>query len=149
MGTTQTFANFVEEKTFSSHRQSELDFFDRCCEHEATIPELKQSLQSKLKGHGRSTMAGHPSLVSHIAEQSTQSTVYQVPRPDSTNLPLDKAPWTYSHFPLLDMSLFSRPRPVDVRYMRGWYHHSLRHPPVPPMPFHLCCSLMLLLPLLH
>jgi hypothetical protein len=89
-----------------------------CCQYEVRLLTLKDSLTKKLGGR-RGTLPQCVSLVHHLGEQSREAMVYQVPKPPSSGLSKDRSEYSYARFPLLDPTLFRRPRPVDVRYMMG------------------------------
>lgn len=113
---TQKFAHFVEEKTYSSAREAELDFFDTCCDVEARVNTLKEELRNKLKGR-RATLPRCNTLVHHLASDDKKAIVYSVPPPNLAGLDLDVKTYSYERFPMLTLPLLGRPRPVDVKYI--------------------------------
>jgi len=108
LSTTQAFARLSEEKTIvSSDRQSELDFFDQCCNYESKI------VNTPIKRGQRRGVT----LVQFLSSYNQKSLVYEVPPPLDKDL--SKKQFTFPNgFPFLSPPLFYSPRPVDQKYMR-------------------------------
>ena len=106
---TQLFSHFIEEKTYSASADRRLDllFFDDCCRYEA---EHRQARQTKTQ---------HVPLITRITQQKDDVGYYLVPTPDTSDLTPSPAPfYRYSSWPKLDPAKMSRPRPVDLKYLR-------------------------------
>eukprot|EP00471_Norrisiella_sphaerica_P001639 CAMPEP_0184483702 /NCGR_PEP_ID=MMETSP0113_2-20130426/5379_1 /TAXON_ID=91329 /ORGANISM="Norrisiella sphaerica, Strain BC52" /LENGTH=1909 /DNA_ID=CAMNT_0026864265 /DNA_START=458 /DNA_END=6184 /DNA_ORIENTATION=+ len=121
---TQAFARFSDEKTLiSSDRQSELDFFDQCCNYEA---KFRKALTPRRRNRLDVAASGVPTLLQHLSETSQECLLYEVPPPDTSGLP--DGPFAYPEgFPFLDEDLFYPPRPVDERYMKNVTHERRSH----------------------
>lgn len=66
---TQSFTRFIEERTFPSDRDSELKFFDHCCDYHRSVEAIADKAES---------LAG---LVQSLLTTSDFKFVYQVPLP--------------------------------------------------------------------
>eukprot|EP00474_Spongospora_subterranea_P009769 CRZ10227.1 hypothetical protein [Spongospora subterranea] len=107
---TQCFTRFIEERTFPSDRDSELKFFDRCCDYHHSVEAIADKAES---------LAG---LVQSLLEAPEIKAVYRVPPPLSLSVngpALSPSP-AYACFPVLDPKLLYDPRPVVVENMRDW-----------------------------
>ncbi|GAB5372461.1 hypothetical protein AAMO2058_001667500, partial [Amorphochlora amoebiformis] len=113
---TQAFARLADEKSLiSSDRQSELDFFDHCCNYESKYLRaisIRQRNAREGKGKGLAT------LVQYLSTYTQKSLLYEVPEPEKKGL--TKEVFQYPDgFPFLDEKLFYTPRPVDEKYMKN------------------------------
>eukprot|EP01083_Nonionella_stella_P026068 71769_1 len=104
---TQGFVRLMEEITFSSDRDAELTYWEKCCVYERELlaaAELQKSVNA-------------PGLVPHLAERRFIYHTYVVPPVDDFGLTTD-ALFSYPMFPHLDPALFRPPRPLDIQNLK-------------------------------
>lgn len=109
---TQAFARLTDEKTLLSDRHAELEFFDACCNYESKY------IQASMASPRGARRTGPPSLVQHLTAAPLTASVYRMPAPDSKGLE-EKIYSFPDGFPILNLKLFYKPRPVEEKYMES------------------------------
>ncbi|CEO95190.1 hypothetical protein PBRA_003956 [Plasmodiophora brassicae] len=105
---TQCFTRFIEERTFPSDRDSELKFFDHCCDYHRSV-EARVDKNESLAG-----------LVQSLLQYPTVKAAYRVPPPPPPAETWKAPSASYTCFPIMDPALLYEPRPIAVEYMCNW-----------------------------